>query len=418
MNDLADVLYAIEIANSKVSIMVARPNEKKAIQVISYQTVKNEGMKDGLIVDVEKTILAIKNCQKLVKSDIGYSISQAYLLVNANPIISLSSKGIAKIQQSKVSFEDIENAKELSQAFNFPSSAELLHCIVQKYLIDGKKVLNPIDIFGVRLEIDCLLVAINRQILDNLNYCLDQCDIAIQDAVITPYASSLSILNKDDRNMGVIMIDMGYGLNNIAIYKDFALTYLDAIPLAGEKITKRIAEFFCTSIEEAEKLKINYGCVNLEEIENPNDLITIFSNRRNESTQNTLGEVSSIVENCYTQCFLEIKNLIKENCGIDNFYEYAIVLTGQSAAAPGIESLAKKIFDCEIVRHGLIDSKKINLSGIDLNTSSASSLAGVMIYANQSYYNQDVTLALSNLSNRKQDKKKTLNLFNKLKNEF
>ena len=182
------------------------------------------------------------------------------------------------------------------------------------------------------------------------------------------------------------MLEIGAGLTNVAIYKDKSLQYLNAYPMAGNDITTAIANSFDTSIETAQKLKANYSCIIPDLLENPEEIIPIYSIRANKDNPIELGEFSAMVSDFYQQMLKAIKNQIQEDYPLDDFSQYGIVITGGSSAAIGITELTSEIFDNATVRLGEPNNQVIKSLPADIQPTQLSKICGLMIYANQIYF--------------------------------
>jgi cell division protein FtsA len=302
------------------------------------------GVRKGVIVDIEETLRSISDSVEKAERTAGTNIDKAVVSVGGNHITSQYSKGVIAIGRAdgEVTSDDIERVISASQAISIPPNKEIVHIIPREYSLDDQKnIKDPLGMNGVRLEVDALIVEGSTPYLKNLSKCLDQTKINVDAFVISPLAASRSVLTKRQKELGVVLVDIGGGTTSIAVFEEDELLKVAVIPLGGSHITNDIAIGLRTSIDVAEKVKLEFGNARPSEISKKED-INLAELDSSEEGIVSRYHVSEIIE----ARLEEIINLVNKELkyiGKDKLLPAGAVLVGGTSKLPGAIDLAKEI---------------------------------------------------------------------------
>ncbi len=252
-------LSAIDIGSSKVTCIVSIPDpEAGKINVVGVATTPSRGIRKGQIVDIDEATGAITDAVEAAERMAGFSINNAYVSISGDHIQSQNSKGVVAITQphGEIEQDDVFRVIEAARAISLPNSREILHVIPREFIVDSQRgIKDPIGMAGVRLETDAHLITCSSIALKNVTKCVTDIGIDITGLVYTGLASSYSILTETEKELGVILADIGGGTTSLSIYVEGACSYSTVIPVGAKKVTDDLAIGLMVSLESAEKIK-------------------------------------------------------------------------------------------------------------------------------------------------------------------
>ena len=257
-----------------------------------------------------------------------------------------------------------------------PSEERILHVLPKDYIIDGQDgIRDPIGMSGIRLEADVHIVTISRSAEENIVKSLERCDLEVQEIVLEPLASSMSVLSKDEKDLGVCLIDIGGGTTDIAIFKDGQILTTKVIPIGGDHVTRDIAHELKTPIENAEALKIEHACT-LAHLNGSGESIEVPSVGDRAPRDTDIKILSTVVEQRYRELFEVVLDEIGK-MKIDNL-RAGIVITGGTSQLQGAVELAEDVFSAD-VRLGY--PKPMSGAFETINSPENATGAGLLLYA-------------------------------------
>ncbi|MBI1871921.1 cell division protein FtsA [Candidatus Collierbacteria bacterium] len=238
-------LSAIDIGSSKVTCIVSIPDpEAGKINVVGVATTPSRGIRKGQIVDIDEATGAITDAVEAAERMAGFSINNAYVSISGDHIQSQNSKGVVAITQphGEIEQDDVFRVIEAARAISLPNSREILHVIPREFIVDSQRgIKDPIGMAGVRLETDAHLITCSSIALKNVTKCVTDIGIDITGLVYTGLASSYSILTETEKELGVILADIGGGTTSLSIYVEGACSYSIVIPVGAKKVTDDLA---------------------------------------------------------------------------------------------------------------------------------------------------------------------------------
>jgi cell division protein FtsA len=340
-----DLLVGIDIGTSKVVTLVGELTDDGQLSVIGYGSHPSQGLKRGVVVNIESTVQSIQRSVEDAELMAGCEIYSAYTGIAGSHIRSINSHGIVAIRDREVTQSDVERVIDAAKAIAIPADQRILHVLPQEYIIDNQdSIREPVGMSGVRLEAKVHIVTGAVSAAQNIVKCMKRCGLATSDIVLEQFASSQSILTEDEKELGICMIDIGGGTSDIAIFTDGAIRYTAVIPIAGDQVTNDIAIALRTPTRNAEEIKIKYGCA-LQDLVDTNQTIDIASLGGADRAGRRVPRraLAEVVEARYEELFTLALNEIRRS-GLENFLAAGIVLTGGASKIAGAQELAERIF--------------------------------------------------------------------------
>ncbi len=258
------IVTGIDIGTSKITTLIASASDDSTIRVIGVSTVASRGLRKGQIVNIEEATSVISESLEAAERMAGTSVTSAYVLTGGNHIASLNSHGVVAVAEpdKEITENDVKRVIDAAKAISLPSSREILHIIPRGYLVDGQEgIVDPVNMTGVRLEVDTHLITGGSIAIRNLYKCVEGLGVEVESVIFGGLASSYATLSDTEKELGVVLVDIGGGTTDIAIYVDGALSYSSVIPVGAINITKDLAAGLRISLESAEKIKLALGQV-------------------------------------------------------------------------------------------------------------------------------------------------------------
>ena len=251
--DNRDLLVGLDIGTSKVVALVAELAADGQFNVVGVGQTASKGLKKGVVVNIEATVQSIQKALEEAEVMADRQIAQVFTGIAGNHIVSFNSSGMVAIRDKEVSAGDVERVLETAKAINIPTDQQILHILVQEFIIDGQEdVREPIGMSGLRLEVKVHIVTGAVSAAQNIVKCVRRCGLEVNDLILQPLASSLAVLTEDEKELGVVLVDIGGGTTDIAIYCQGSIRHTAVIPIAGDQITNDIAMALRTPTIDAE----------------------------------------------------------------------------------------------------------------------------------------------------------------------
>lgn len=341
-----EYIVGVDIGSSKVTALIAGEREGE-LTLLGFGVAENAGMRRGSIINLEATTTAISHAVEEAELMAGVGIEAAYVGVGGGHIKGINSRGSINVPDDKprITKEDVDRVIGAARAIAIPSDREVIHLLPQEFTVDDDRgIEDPVGFSGRRLEVGVHLVTAYQTSVQNVVTCAQNAGLAVQDTVLTQLASSLATLSDDEKDLGVVLLDIGAGTTDMAVFVDGFLCHSAVLTIGGDHITNDIAVGLRTPIPEAEKIKIERSaCLKeaLENAEEPIEVTTIGEGKSRVIDNNILVEIVN------ARCE-EIFHLVKtelERIGVRNRLNAGIVLTGGSTKLRGLTDLAEQMFE-------------------------------------------------------------------------
>ncbi|MFC1694106.1 cell division protein FtsA [Candidatus Latescibacterota bacterium] len=344
-----NIKVGLDIGTTKIAAVIARFEDDVAPVIIGVGTSPCEGLKRGVVINLEKTVEAINKAVSDAERMADVEVREAYIGIAGDHIKSLNSRGVIAVSRTDhtITEKDIDRVIDAAKAIRMPDEREIIHIIPQEYIVDNQDgIKNPLDISGVRLEAEVHIVTGAITSIQNVIKCVNRAGIEVSDMVLEPLASSMSILTRDERELGCTLLDIGGGTTDLAVFHDEAIRYTSVIGIGGKNVTSDIAIGLRTPVEYAEQIKLSDGCT-LRSMIPKNTTIQVPGPGESKPRNVSLEMLGTIIEPRMEELFtLAKQEIIKNN--FESITGAGVVLTGGASLLRGSAELAEQIFDMPV----------------------------------------------------------------------
>jgi cell division protein FtsA len=355
------IVFGLDIGTTKVCALVGEVRQDR-MQIIGLGHELARGMRKGMIIDVNEATLAIARAVEKAEQTSGYDLSRAVVSMAGEHISSVNSRGAVAISRNGagVTPDDVERALDAAQAISIPHNREIVHLVPRSYTLDEQEeVRSPLGLHGYRLEVEAHIITAATPALMSLGQAIDNVGLQVEEHVLNALASAEAVLEPAEREMGVVVADIGGGTTDIALYTQGAVWHTRVIPVGGFHITNDIAIGLRVPYEMAEEVKVKYGDCRPDEID-PDIVFTVepFGGEKIHVGRQDLAHViEARVEEIFQMILQEIRR-----SGYTGLLPAGIVLTGGASQLRGIADVAQRVLNvpARVARPknlvGLVDS--------------------------------------------------------------
>ena len=341
-----EIVVGLDIGSGKVCTVVGEVGEDNQIEIIGIGTAPSLGIRKGVIIDLDQAIQSVKESIESAERMAGIRINSAFVSIVGSHITSVNSKGVIAIsgESPEITENDIEKVIEAAKAGIVSSENELIHTLTREFTVDGQSgISDPRGMSGARLECKVHIITGSITAVQNLIKCVEEAGLDIEEIIFGTLASSNAILSNAEKELGILLIDIGAGTTEIAIFVEGGLAYSAVLPVGGVQITNDLAVVLRTSIEEAEKIKISYGSA-VEDGASPEKLVEISSINGKEKHNVSKKYLVEIIEPRVSEIFNFVGIEVRKS-GCYSMIPGGIVITGGSSLLPGISEVAEKVLN-------------------------------------------------------------------------
>lgn len=341
------LIVALDIGTSKIAALVGEVAEDNQVEVIGFGSHPSHGLKRGVVVNIESTVQSIQRAIEEAELMAGCDINMAYTGIAGSHIRSLNSHGIVAIRDREVNQSDVDRVIDAAKAVAIPADQKILHILPQEFIIDAQEgVREPVGMSGVRLEAKVHIVTGAVSAAQNITKCVRRCGLQVGDVVLEQLASSHSVLNDDEKELGVCMIDIGGGTTDIAIFTEGSIKHTSVIPIAGDHVTNDIAVALRTPTKFAEKIKIKHGSVYPNKVDAA-ETIQVASVAKRPPKAVHKRAIAQVIHARYEELFNLVAQELRRS-GFEDLISAGIVLTGGASNVNGAVELAESIFQAPV----------------------------------------------------------------------
>lgn len=339
------VLASLDIGSSKIRTVVAVSDgerERAIPNVIGVGLSPSLGMRKGHVIDVEELIHNIISSLEDAERMAGVPINHVFVGMSGSHIEAFDSRGVIAISGSEISVDDIARVLDAAQAVSIPQNRRILHIEPKSYAVDEQRgIKNPVGMTGIRLEVDAHIITGHIQHVKNIEKCIDQAGVDIDGIVPSTIAVSEAVLTKRQKELGVAVIDVGAGCTSLTVFEEGTILHSVCLPLGGESVTNDIAIGLRTSVDTAEKIKIEYGSVLPEEVPE-REMIDLSTVSKVDMQTVSKRYMAEIMQARYFEIFSLVKEELKR-IGRSGMLPAGALLTGAAVKAPGVLDLARDV---------------------------------------------------------------------------
>lgn len=344
-----NVFVGLDIGTTKIACIISELDSSGELKLIGVGVSPSDGLRKGVVVNIDKTVRSIQKAVEEAELMAGVDVDAVWVGIAGDHIRAINSRGVVAISRddNEITEMDVLRAIDAAKAVSIPMDREILHVIPQEFVVDDQKgIKDPIGMCGVRLETQVHIITGAVTSAQNIYKSVDKAGLKVIDLVLEPLASCYAVLEKDEKELGVALVDMGGGTTDIAIYFDESIRHTAVVGLGGKNVTSDIAIGIRTPIERAEEIKKQYGCSYSPLVKN-NEFISVPGVGGREQREVSRAVLSSIIEPRMEEILSLTLREIKRT-------EYAdmlgagVVLTGGGSLMDGVQELAEKVFEMPV----------------------------------------------------------------------
>ncbi|KKT75654.1 MAG: Cell division protein ftsA [Candidatus Peregrinibacteria bacterium GW2011_GWA2_44_7] len=339
------VLSSLDIGSSKIRTIVAVVDgsaEHEVPNVIGVGISPSLGMRKGHVIDVEELIHNIISSLEDAERMAGVPINHVYVGMSGSHIEAFDSRGVIAVAGSEITMEDVGRVLDAAQAVSIPANRRILHIEPKTYSVDEQRgIKNPVGMTGIRLEVEAHIITGHIQHVKNIEKCIDQAGVDIDNLVPSTIAVSEAVTTKRQKELGVAVMDIGAGSVSLVVFEEGTILHSVSLPIGGESVTNDIAIGLRTSIDTAEKIKIEFGSVLPQEIAE-REMIDLSSVSKVDSQTVSKRYMAEIMQARYFEIFSLIKKEL-ERIGRSGMLPAGALLTGAAVKAPGVLDLSRDV---------------------------------------------------------------------------
>jgi cell division protein FtsA len=344
-----NIIAGLDIGTTKIACIICDISAGAEPKIIGVGVSRSDGLRKGVVVNIDKTVQSIQKAVEEAELMAGIDVDAVWVGIAGDHIRAINSRGVVAISrpQNEISEIDVVRAVDAAKAVSIPMDREILHVIPQEFVVDDQKgIKDPVGICGVRLETQVHIITGAVTSAQNIYRSVNKAGLKVIDLVLEPLASCYATLDKDEKELGVALIDMGGGTTDVAIYFDESIRHTAVIGLGGKNVTSDIAIGIRTPIERAEEIKKQYGCA-YSALVKGTDFISVPGVGGREQREVSRAVLASIIE----PRIEEILSLVLREIRKTEFCDMlgaGIVLTGGAALMDGIQELAEKVLELPV----------------------------------------------------------------------
>jgi cell division protein FtsA len=337
------LIVGLDIGTSKVTALVGEYSPGQEIEVIGIGSHESRGMKRGVVVDIESTVESIKRAIEEAELMAGCEIRSVYASISGSHTQCRNSPGIVPVASGEVTYADLDNVLQAARAVAIPSDQKILHAVPQEYIVDNSQegIRNPVGMSGVRLEVRAHIVTGAQSAAANIAKCVNRCGLQVDDLILSAIASSTAVLTSDEKELGVVLVDIGAGTTDIAVFVQGAMRHTASLPIAGDQVTSDIAHMLRTPTPEAEQIKVRYACA-LAQLATAEESIQVPSVGDRPPRRLARQRLAETVQSRYEEIFEMVQAELRRS-GFEELVRAGLVLTGGAARMEGVVELAEEM---------------------------------------------------------------------------
>ena len=341
------IITSIDVGTTKICVLIAHQLEGTHVEVLGVGKAPSEGLSKGVVVDIAKTIHSIKSAITEAELMAGITIESACVGISGGHIQSINSHGLVPIKRGQVRSSDVASALAAAQAIPISEGQQILHVLPQYFVIDSDtRVHDPVGMHGIRLEVQAHIILGSTTSVQNLVKCCQMAGIHVNDIILEQLASADALLSDDERELGVMILDIGGGTSDLAIYQHGSIRHTKVLPVAGNHFTNDIAIGLRTTRADAERIKKEYGLCSSHVLKK-DELIEVEMVHGTDKQVIQSMDLLRILEP-RGQELLSFVNQEVAKYNLQPFITTGFVLTGGGSLLNGIKECAEALFDVPV----------------------------------------------------------------------
>lgn len=347
-----DVVVGLDIGTTKICCIIGEivePGPQPVIDIVGIGTAPSNGLRKGVVVNIDSTVASISKAVEEAELMAGVDVTNVFTGIAGGHIRSINSTGIVAVKDKEITENDVQRVIDAAKAVSIPMDREVIHIIPQEYMLDDQDgIRDPIGMSGVRLEAKVHIVTGAVSSAQNIVRCVNKAGLNVSEICLEPIASSEAVLSQDEKELGVVLVDIGGGTSDIAIFREGAVAFTGVLAIGGNHVTNDVAVGLRTPQHEAEKIKVRYGSA-MAALVKPDETIEVpgVGGRKPRVVQRRL--LAEIIEPRVEEIFMLIQREIMKS-GYQDLLSAGMVITGGSTLLEGMPELAEHLFEMPVKR--------------------------------------------------------------------
>ena len=355
-------LASIDIGTENIALLVADREDDDQLRIIGHNICPSRGIRKGSIYSIESLSKQIKKLLIETEESFGFKVDFSRVNISDTHLTCIDGKGKVPVDET-IKSEDLDSVLESAMAISTPTNKEKLHIIKKKFMINETVVVdNPIDMEAEVLESKVHIITVSSSSVRNVESCFKQSEIEVDKIVLNSIAKSQAVLTEEDKNSGVCILDIGAGVTSYSVFKDEGIVQSGIISIGGDEITQEIAYAFDTSLEEAKRLKENYGSAK-KQAQSEDKFIEFTQVNIKEERQLSCLDLNEVIEESYKEIFEAVKNELKHR-NLDAIIKSGFILTGGGSEINSIQELMREYFSKRVKLGSILRSRISGLENI------------------------------------------------------
>jgi cell division protein FtsA len=343
-----ELIVGLDIGTTKIAAIVGEVSEE-GIDIIGIGTHPSRGLRKGVVTHIDNTVASIRRAVEEAELMAGCEISSVYAGIAGGHIRGFNSHGIVAVKDGEVRRADINRVIDAAKAVAIPMDREIVHVLPQDFVVDGQDgIKEPLGMSGVRLETKVHIVTAAVTSAQNIIKCCHRCGLQVADLVLQPLASAEAVLHSDEKELGVVLIDVGGGTTDITIFCDGSIVHTSVVPIGGNHLTNDIAVGLRTPSAEAEKIKQRWGCA-MTAMVDPDEQIEVPSVGGRPPRRLSRRILCEIIEPRVEEMFLLAHREIAKT-GYEELLASGAVITGGTTIMEGMPEMAEEVVGLPVRR--------------------------------------------------------------------
>jgi cell division protein FtsA len=342
MDQHQDIVAGLDIGTTKIACIVGRKNEQGKIEILGMGKSRSDGVSRGVVANIQKTVESIVAAVKMAEDSAGVEIGTVNVGIAGQHIRSMQHRGM-KMRESleeEIAQTDIDQLIEETYRLVMPPGEEIIHVLPQEYIIDNEQgIRDPIGMSGIRMEANFHIISGQVTAARNINKCVHRAGLNVTELILEPLASADAVLSQEEKEAGVVLVDIGGGTTDIAIFFDNIIRHTAVIPFGGNVVTEDIRQGCGIMREQAEQLKTKFGSALASENKD-NEVVCIPGLRGREPKEISLRTLSQIIQSRMEEILEHVHFEIK-NSGMEKQLIAGIVLTGGGSQLKHLKHLVE-----------------------------------------------------------------------------
>jgi cell division protein FtsA len=333
------------MGTTKICAIIGQMNERNMLEIIGVGKTPSRGLRRGVVVNIEATVKSILNAIEAAELMSGREISGVFAGIAGSHIEGINSRGVVAVtgREREITNEDIDRVIDAGKAIAFPMDREVLHVIPQEFIVDDQRgIRNPLGMIGVRLEAEVHIITGSVSSAQNIVKCVNRAGFKVHDMILEPLASSKAILKTDEKELGVLVIDMGGGTTDVIVYLEGSPYHTEVLPVGGDQVTNDLSIVLKTPMEAAEAIKKESGCCYMDLIQGEEE-VSIPGVGGRPPLRRLKKDIVKIIQPRMDEILTLVKKQLDEK-GYLRLLGGGVVLTGGGSLIPGTIELAQDVF--------------------------------------------------------------------------